>query len=108
MIYIRTLKFIDDLIKKKYQDKIYDEKKGKFIYLKNLIYELESQRYIELVSKHEEPGSFKSALYMKARNFLDPLINELKYIKISDEKRNKKVFLTEIGKDILKIFKFLI
>ena len=107
-IYIRTLKFIEDLIKKKYQDKIYEEKKEKFIYLKNLIYELESQRYIELVSKHEEPGSFKSALYMKARNFLEPLINELKYIKISDDKRNKKVFLTEIGKDILKIFKFLI
>lgn len=107
-IYIRILKLIDSLIKKKYQDKIYDKKKEKFIYLKNLIYKLEAEKYIELVSKHEEPGSFKSALYMKSRNFLEPLVKELKYIKISDERRNKKVFLTSIGIEILKIFKFLI
>ena len=103
-IYIRTLKFIDNLIKEKYEDKIYDNSKEKFIYLKNLIYELEAEKYVELVSKHEEPGSFKSALYMKVRNFLDPLINELKYIEISDDKRNKKVFLTPIGRDIIKNF----
>jgi len=107
-IYIRILKLIDNLISEKYQDKIYDKKKEKFIYLKNLIYKLEAEKYIELVSKHEEPRSFKSALYMKSRNFLEPLVKELKYIKISDEKRNKKVFLTSIGIEILKIFKFLI
>ena len=107
-IYIRILKLIDNLISEKYHDKIYDKKKEKFIYLKNLIYKLEAEKYIELVSKHEEPGSFKSALYMKSRNFLEPLVKELRYIKISDEKRNKKVFLTSIGIEILKIFKFLI
>ncbi|MEE9378414.1 MAG: DUF6293 family protein [Candidatus Lokiarchaeia archaeon] len=107
-IYIRILKLIDNLIKEKYQDKIYDKKKGKFIYLKNLIYKLEAEKYLELVSKHKEPGSFKSALYMKSRNFLEPLVKDLKYIKISDDKRNKKVFLTSIGIEILKIFKFLI
>ena len=107
-IYIRTLKFIKNLIKNKYQDKIYDKTKEKFIYLKNLIYDLEAERYIELDSKHKEPSSLKSALYMKTRNFLEPLVRKLKYIKISDDKRNKKVFLTEIGKDVLKIFKFLI
>jgi len=32
----------------------------------------------------------------------------MEYIKISDDKRNKKVYLTKVGKDILKIFKFLI
>ena len=69
---------------------------------------MEAEKYIELVSKHEEPGSFKSALYMKSRNFLEPLVKRLKYIKISDERRNKKVFLTSIGIEILKIFKFLI
>jgi len=107
-IYIRILKLIDNLIKEKYQDKIYNKKKEKFIYLKNLIYKLEAEKYVELVSKHEEPGSFKSALYMKSRNSLEPLVKELKYIKISDDKRNKKVFLTSIGIEILKIFKFLI
>ncbi len=45
---------------------------------------------------------------MKSTKFLEPLVNEMKYIKISDDKRNKKVYLTEVGKDILKIFKFLI
>lgn len=45
---------------------------------------------------------------MKSNKFLEPLVYEMKYIKISDDKRNKKVYLTEIGKDILKIFKFLI
>ncbi len=107
-IYIKTLKLYEDLIQKKYHDKIYNEKKLKYIFLKNLINELEAEGYIELESKHEDPGSLKSALYMKARNFLDPLVNDLKYIKISDEKRNKKVFLTSIGKEILEIFKFLI
>ena len=107
-IYVRTLKLIDNLISEKYQDKIYDKKKEKFIYLKNLIYKLEAEKYIELVSKHEEPGSFKSALYMKSRNFLEPLVKELKYIKISNDRRNKKVSLTSIGREILKIFKFLI
>ncbi|KKM21564.1 hypothetical protein LCGC14_1634180 [marine sediment metagenome] len=45
---------------------------------------------------------------MKNTKFLEPLVKEMKYIKISDDKRNKKVYLTEVGKDILKIFKFLI
>ena len=107
-IFIRTLKLIENLINRKYQDKIYDKTKEKFIYMKYLIHGLEEKRYIELDSKHKEPSSFKSALYMKSRNFLGPIVNELKYIKISDDKRNKKVYLTPIGNDVLKIFKFLI
>ncbi|MFW9882071.1 MAG: DUF6293 family protein [Candidatus Thorarchaeota archaeon] len=106
--FIRTLKLIENLITRKYQDKIYDQTKEKFVYMKYLIQELEENGYIELDSKHKEPSSLKSALYMKSRNFLEPLVNELKYIKISDDKRNKKVYLAPIGKDILEIFKFLI
>lgn len=106
--YIKTLKIIDDLIKQKYEKKDYDDKHKKFIYKKRLLEELEKKGFIELESKHKDPSSRKSALYMKSNKFLEPLVYEMKYIKISDEKRNKKVYLTEIGKDILKIFKFLI
>ena len=45
---------------------------------------------------------------MKSTKFLEPMVNKMKCIKISDDKRNKKVYLTEVGEDILKIFKFLI
>ena len=107
-IYIRILKLIDNLISKKYQDKIYDRRKEKFIYKKKLIEELETKGFIELERKHENPSSRKSALYMKSTKFIEPMVNEMKYIKISDDKRNKKVYLTEVGDAILKIFKFLI
>lgn len=45
---------------------------------------------------------------MKTYKFLCPIVKEMKYIRISDDKRNKKIYLTEVGKDILKIFKYLI
>ena len=107
-IYLRSLKTIRTLIKKKYENKVSNNKQEKFIYKKKLIEELEIKGFIELESKHEDPSRRKSALYMKSTNFLEPLVKEMNYIKISDDKRNKKVYLTEVGKDILKIFKFLI
>jgi len=107
-IYIKFLKLFEDLIKNKYNKKDVEIKKEKFIYMKYLIDELKSKKFIELESKHNDPGKRKSALYMKANNFLEPLIKDLEYIEISDDKRNKKVYLTEIGQDITKIFKFLI
>lgn len=45
---------------------------------------------------------------MKSTKSFEPLVNEMKHIRISDDKRNKKVYLTEVGKEVLKIFKFLI
>lgn len=107
-IYINTLKILEKLITKKYEMKDYDDSHGKFIYKKTFINELETKGFVELESKHADPSKRKSALYMKSHKFLEPLVDQLKYIKISDDKRNKKVFLTEKGRDILKIFKFLI
>lgn len=107
-IFIKTLKIIDNLTKRKYQKKDHNEKQKKFIYKKSLIEELESKRFIKLESKHQDPSSRKSALYMKSNTLLGPLVKDLKYIEISDDKRNKKVFLTEVGKKVLEIFKILI
>ena len=107
-IYIKALKLIEDLIKNKYNKNTFLEKREKFIYLKNLIEELESRLFIELERKHKDPRNRKSALYMKSYKFLEPLKKDLRYIKISDDKRNKKVYLTPNGKIINKIFKFLI
>ena len=107
-IYIKTLKLIDELIEIKYKKKLLEKKRVKFVYLKKLIEDLESKGLLELNKEHEDPRSRKSALYMKSRHFLEPLINELKYIELSDDKRNKKVFLTNKGKDVLQIFKYLI
>ncbi len=107
-IYIKSLKVIEDLIKKKYENKEYNKGHKKFIYKKSLIEALETKGFVKLESIHEDPSSRKSALYMKSNKFLEPIVKDLKYIKISKEKRNKKVYLTEVGKDILEIFKFLI
>ena len=107
-IYIQTLKIIDNLTKRKYEKKEYKDVQKEFIYKKSLIKELESKGFITLESKHKDPSSRKSALYMKSNKFLEPLVKDLKYIEISDDKRNKKVFLTDIGKKVLEIFKILI
>ena len=107
-VFLKTLKIIKDLIKSKYNQKYFDSESEQFIFMKKLIDVLESKHILELKSKHKELSSRKSALYMKSYKFLEPLVRDLKYIKISEDKRNKKVFLTQRGKDILKIFKFLI
>jgi predicted transcriptional regulator len=107
-IYIKTLRLIQDLISNKYRNKEYDISKRKFIYFKRLIEELESEGLVKLDNEHNDPRSRKSALYMKTRHFFGPLIEDLNYIELSDDKRNKKVFLTQKGKDILKIFKYYI
>ena len=81
-IYLKTLRLIADLIKRKYESKEYNKKQEKFIYKKKLIEELESKGFIELESKHDDLSSRKSALYMKSNTFLKPLVNEMKYINI--------------------------
>ena len=107
-IYVKTLKLIQELVTNKYSNKDYDTSKREFIYLKRLIEELESEGFVKLKIEHDDPRSRKSALYMKIRHFLDPLIADLNYIELSNDKRNKKVFLTEKGREVLKIFKFYI
>lgn len=62
---------------------------------------------IKINFKYKERTPIKQGILGKVCNFLDPLFNELKYIKISYDKRYKNLFFILIGRDILKIFKFL-
>jgi hypothetical protein len=105
---IEVLKIIENSIKEKYKKK---EVKStpQFIYKKNLIQILRDNGYLTLKSKHINPRFQQSSYYSKIdKNFLEPLKNELNYIRISDDKKNKKVFITKKGEIVLKIFKYLI
>lgn len=107
-IYIEILKLLENLIQTKYQRKTITKDHKKYVYKKDFIKALEKQSFLELERKHRDPNSRKSALYMKSYSLLKPLNNDLKYIKISDDKRNKKVYITDKGLQILDIFKYLI
>jgi len=104
--HIKTLKLIINLIEKKYYGKESDEKSKKYIYMKELINELYEKEIIKLEREHKDPSYRKSALYQKVKNYLQPIIKDFNYIKISDDKRNKKVFITKRGKQVLEIFKY--
>ena len=104
--HIKTLKLIMNLIGKKYFGKESDEKSKKFIYMKQLINELYETNIIKLEKEHRDPSYRKAALYQKVKAYLQPIIKDLRYIKLSDDKRNKKVFITKRGEQILQIFKY--
>ncbi len=109
--HIRTLKLIEDMTNRKYRKKQLTESElrniERFIYMKDLIRELESKEIIELESKNRDAQKQKSALYMKAKDFLSPIEKILGYITISKAKRNRKVTLTKKGKKLTEIFKYL-
>ncbi len=106
-IYIVTIRIIANLIDKKYKDKDIGVSSQKFIYQKDLVNELEILGYLNVENRTDDKNKRKSSLYMRAKhNYLQPLENELKYIKISKDKRNKKIFLTKSGKDVLEIFRY--
>jgi len=104
--YVKTLKIILDLIEEKYRGKEFDERSKKFIYMKQLIIELYEKDIIKLEKEHKDPSYRKAALYQKVKHYLQPIIKDLRYIKISDDKRNKKVFITKRGEQVLQIFKY--
>jgi len=80
-----------------------------FIYKKELIQILRDKGYLMLKSIHFNLRFQLSSYYSKIdKNFLETLKNELNYIRISEDKKNKKVFITEKGDIVLKIFKYLI
>jgi len=109
--HIQTLKLIESMIQRKYENKILPKSElngeSKFIYFKNLIEKLEFEGIIGLESNNKDSKKRKSALYMKAKDFLDPLEKELHYITISKDKRNRKVRLTHEGENLIKIFRYL-
>ncbi|MBD3197834.1 MAG: hypothetical protein GF317_22475 [Candidatus Lokiarchaeota archaeon] len=107
-IYIKILKFISQLIEKRYKNKDYNETLSKFIYKKTLIQELYEAGYVRLETKNKDPRKLKSSKYMKSNKYLKVLERELNYIDVSDDRRNKKIYINEIGKEILKIFKYKI
>lgn len=106
--FIKVLKLIDDAIRKKYNDKDITTLE-KYIFKKQLIELLIKNGYLKLYSKHEDLRYRKSSYYMKInKRYLEPLEKDLNYIRISEEKRNKRIFITEKGKIILDIFNYLI
>ncbi|TXT58308.1 MAG: hypothetical protein BAJALOKI2v1_400040 [Promethearchaeota archaeon] len=106
--FIKILKYIENLIDEKYRGKDVSNVKRKYIYKKHLVENLYEEGFLKLQSKHKNKRKLKSSIYMKSRKYLDPLENDLNYIEISNDKRNKKVFLSETGKEILQIFEHLI
>ncbi len=107
-ILIKTLKVINDEIKNKYIGKE-SEFSRKFLYKKKLIEILIDKGFLKLKKNHKDLRSRQSSYYMKVnKRFLEPLANKLGYIKISDDKRNKKITITKKGKIILEIFRYWI
>jgi len=81
----------------------------KFVYKKNLLYELKKEGLLNLITENPDLKKNKSSEYMALnQRYLNPLEKQLKFINISDDKRNKKISLTEEGLNILKIFKYYI
>jgi hypothetical protein len=105
---IEILKFIQDLIEKRYKNKPADESTRKFIYKKNLIEQLFDKELITLINENSDDRKLQASKYMKSRKYLKPMDQELDFIDISDDKRNKKIYLTEQGKELLQIFKYQI
>ncbi|MHA1766622.1 MAG: DUF6293 family protein, partial [Promethearchaeota archaeon] len=107
-IFLKTLKIIEEAIHEKYKDKI-TLPPQKFIYKKNLIDLLIEKNILKLEKKHADPRKRRASYYMKINQILlKPMAKQLNYLKISKDKRNKKIFITEEGKTILEIFKYLI
>ncbi len=105
-IYIKILRLIHRLIEERYKDKKFDKNTPKFIYKKDLISKLFERKLITLQKKNKNERKLQASKYMKSQKYIDALKRELRYIKISNDKRNKKVFLTDFGKEVLEIFKY--
>ncbi|TFG01146.1 MAG: hypothetical protein EU541_00050 [Promethearchaeota archaeon] len=105
---IKILQFIQNLIENRYKGKQYDKSKRKFIYKKNLVEQLFEQGLISLIHKNKEERKLQASKYMKSQKYLNPMEQELKFIEISKDKRNKKIYITDLGYEILEIFKYQI
>ncbi|MBN1216324.1 MAG: hypothetical protein JXA99_12895 [Candidatus Lokiarchaeota archaeon] len=105
---IKVLKIIQEILIKKYKNNEL-EYSDRFIYKKELLRILEEKGFLDLKTKHKNPRFTQSSYYMKLnQRFLKPLASQLKYLEISKDKRNKKIYITEKGQIVLNIFKYLI
>jgi hypothetical protein len=105
-IYIKILQLIQKLIEGRYKGKNYDKNQPQFMYKKNLIKELFNRELITLQHKNKDERKLQASKYMKSQKYLRPMERELHFIRISDNKRNKKIFITDEGKEVLDIFKY--
>jgi predicted transcriptional regulator len=107
-VLIKVLKIIQKALMKKYNGK-QTESSQHFVYKKKLLEILEEEGFLKLKKQHKNPRFTQSSYYMKLNHrYLKPLASELNYIEISKDKRNKKIFITDKGKIILSIFRYLI
>lgn len=105
---IKVLRVIKELIDIRYLLKE-TVVKEKFIYKKDLLEPLIKKNLLTLEKKNLDPSSQKSSYYMKLnQRYLKPLANNQNYIKISKDKKNQKIYLTDAGWDVIKIFEFLL
>ncbi|MHA1377210.1 MAG: HFX_2341 family transcriptional regulator domain-containing protein [Candidatus Helarchaeota archaeon] len=84
-------------------------KKG-FMYKKDFKKKLQEKKLLHILKKYDDPKdpNKKSAEYMALnQQFIIPLMQKWKYIEQSDDKRNKKLTLTDLGREALQIFKYL-
>ncbi len=105
---IKVIKFIEECIENKYKVKeiIVNEK---FISKKELIDKMKDKGFLALQKKNKDSRKEKSSIYMNFnQKYGKILVDQLKYIEISSDKRNKKVNLTDTGKHVCAIFKYLI
>jgi len=105
-IYIDILRLIENMINQRYKDKIFNESHKKYIYKKNLVEELYVQKILTLQSKNKDERKLQASKYMKSKKYLNRLDSELNCINISDDKRNKKIYITKTGTEVLNIFKY--
>ncbi len=105
---IEILRFIQEMIEERYQNKTHENTQPKFIYKKDLIEQLFEDKLITLISENPEERKLQASKYMKSRKYLKPMNEKLNFINISDDKRNKKIYITELGKEVIEIFKYQI
>jgi len=89
--------------------KIINEKKTG-IYKKEFRKKLLAKNLLMIQKKYELPNDPKklSAEYMAMnQQYIYPLRDTWNYIQISDAKRNQKISLTELGEEVIQIFKYL-
>ncbi len=105
---IKVIKFIEMAIENKYKDKEIKVKE-KFISKKELLEKMQEEGLLTLQKKNKDARKEKSSIYTNFnQKFVKILVGDLKYIEISNEKRNKRVTLTNIGKHVCDIFRYLI
>ncbi|TXT67025.1 MAG: hypothetical protein BAJALOKI1v1_210027 [Promethearchaeota archaeon] len=104
--YIRILQLIEKMIEERDIQKDYNSSDHKFVYKKELILKLFETSLLALQKNNKNTRKRLASQYMKSQKYLQPMDKELKVIKISKEKRNKKIRLTDKGKNLLEIFRY--